>query len=151
MPVLFRSLAAGTALALASVTAFAAGDHDHAHDHKPLHGGVVTEVRDVDYELVVQPTAAQLYLRDHGKQVNVSNAKAKLTLLTGSQKQEVQLTPAADGSRLEAAGPSPRPRTRRLSSRSSAAARSRACGSCCRSARCGRQVDRRATWRSPNP
>ncbi|MGR5415057.1 hypothetical protein ACPV52_20555, partial [Vibrio astriarenae] len=86
------------ALALASVTAFAAGDHDHAHDHKPLHGGVVTEVRDVDYELVVQPAAAQLYLRDHGKQVNVSNTKAKLTLLTGSQKQEVQLTPAADGS-----------------------------------------------------
>lgn len=74
------------------------------HDHKPLHGGVVTEVRDVDYELVVQPAAAQLYLRDHGKQVNVSNTKAKLTLLTGSQKQEVQLTPAADGSRLEGSG-----------------------------------------------
>ena len=54
MSVRFRSLTAGTALALASVTAFAAGDHDHAHDHKPLHGGVVTEVRDVDYELVVQ-------------------------------------------------------------------------------------------------
>ena len=50
MSVRFRSLTAGTALALASVTAFAAGDHDHAHDHKPLHGGVVTEVRDVDYE-----------------------------------------------------------------------------------------------------
>ena len=104
MSVRFRSLTAGTALALASVTAFAAGDHDHAHDHKPLHGGVVTEVRDVDYELVVQPAAAQLYLRDHGKQVNVSNTKAKLTLLTGSQKQEVQLTPAADGSRLEGSG-----------------------------------------------
>ncbi|MGP6113422.1 MULTISPECIES: hypothetical protein [Pseudomonas] len=104
MPVLFRSLAAGAALVLASVTAFAAGDHDHAHDHRPLHGGVVTEVRDVDYELVVQAAVAQLYLRDHGEQVNVSNSTAKLTLLTGSQKQEVQLTPAADGSRLEGSG-----------------------------------------------
>ncbi|QGF97096.1 hypothetical protein GH769_00320 [Pseudomonas sp. CFSAN084952] len=104
MSVLFRSFTAGTALALASVTAFAAGDHDHTHDHKPLHGGVVTEVQDVDYELVVQPAAAQLYLRDHGKQVNVSNAKAKLTLLNGSQTQKVQLAPAADGSRLESIG-----------------------------------------------
>ncbi|MFU7141839.1 hypothetical protein ACM75J_17145 [Pseudomonas aeruginosa] len=86
MPVLFRSLAAGAALVLASVTAFAAGDHD------------------VDYELVVQPAMAQLYLRDHGEQINVSNSTAKLTLLTGSQKQEVQLTPAADGSRLEGSG-----------------------------------------------
>ncbi|WP_238897730.1 hypothetical protein [Achromobacter xylosoxidans] len=104
MPVLFRSLAAGAALALASFTAFAAGDHDHAHDHTPLHGGVVSEVWDVDYELVVQPTAAQLYLRDHGQEVNVSDAKAKLVLLNGSQKQEVQLSPTADGSRLESSG-----------------------------------------------
>lgn len=39
------------ALAMAS-SAFAAGDkHDHAHEHKPLHGGVVVEVKDIDYEL----------------------------------------------------------------------------------------------------
>lgn len=101
MPVHSRSLAIGITLTLLSSTVFAAGDHDHTHDHKPLHGGVVTEVREMDYELVVQPRAAQLYLRDHGKQVDVSNAKAKLTLLTGSQKQELQLAPAADGSRLE--------------------------------------------------
>jgi len=100
MSVRFRSLTAGTALALASVTAFAAGDHDHAHDHKPLHGGVVTEVRDVDYELVVQPAAAQLYLRDHGKQAGHGAGADH----AGSQKQEVQLTPAADGSRLEGSG-----------------------------------------------
>ena len=32
-------------------TAFAADGHDHGHAHKPLHGGIVTEVKDVDYEL----------------------------------------------------------------------------------------------------
>jgi hypothetical protein len=38
-------------------SAFAAGDkHDHAHEHKPLHGGVVVEVKDMDYELVARPT-----------------------------------------------------------------------------------------------
>ena len=41
-------------------SAFAAGDkHDHAHEHKPLHGGVVVEV-DMDYELVANATVIQL-------------------------------------------------------------------------------------------
>lgn len=99
-----RSVLAGIALTMASATAFAADDHDHEHDHTPRHAGVVVEANDVDYELVVQPALAQLYLRDHGKEVNVSDAKAKLVLLAGAQKQEVQLSPAADGSRLESRG-----------------------------------------------
>jgi hypothetical protein len=35
--------------------AFSAGGHDHGHEHKPLHGGVVREVKDMDYELVAKP------------------------------------------------------------------------------------------------
>jgi hypothetical protein len=51
---------ASITLALAG-SAFAAGDkHDHAHEHKPLHGGVVVEVKDMDYELVAKPTVIQL-------------------------------------------------------------------------------------------
>ena len=75
---------------LASITlvlagsAFAAGDkHDHAHEHKPLHGGVVVEVKDMDYELVAK-------------------ASAKLMLLSGTEKQEVELKPVGD--KLEASG-----------------------------------------------
>jgi hypothetical protein len=84
-------------------SAFAAGDkHDHAHEHKPLHGGVVVEVKDMDYELVAKPTVIQLYLRDHGKPADVSKASAKVTLLTGTEKQEVELKPAGD--KLEATG-----------------------------------------------
>ena len=53
---------ASVALALAG-SAFAAGDkHDHAHEHKPLHGGVVVEVKDMDYELVAKATVIQLSL-----------------------------------------------------------------------------------------
>ena len=97
-----QAFLASVTLALAG-SAFAAGDkHDHAHEHKPLHGGVVVEVKDMDYELVAKPTVIQLYLRDHGKPADVSKASAKVTLLTGAEKQEVELKPAGD--KLEATG-----------------------------------------------
>jgi hypothetical protein len=70
--------------------------------HKPLHGGVLTTVRDIDYELVANSTTLRLYVRDHGKVVDVSKASAKLTLLTGAEKQEVDLKPS--GEKLEATG-----------------------------------------------
>lgn len=92
------ALIAGTAAG----SAWAAGKHDHGHDHAPKHGGVVVEVRDMDYELVAKATTLQLYLRDHGKGVDVSKASAKVTLLTGSEKQEVELKPVGD--KLEATG-----------------------------------------------
>ncbi|MBS3998837.1 MAG: hypothetical protein KGZ67_16125 [Hydrogenophaga sp.] len=89
--------AASIAMALAG-TAYAAG----AHDHSPKHGGVVVEVKDMDYELVAKATVIQLHLRDHGKAADVSKATAKVTLLTGTEKQEVELKPAGD--KLEATG-----------------------------------------------
>jgi len=91
------------ALSLAATgAAFAADNHDHGHAHKPLHGGLVVEVKDMDYELVAKPDVLQLHLRDHGKAVDVSKATAKLTLLSGAEKQEVELKPA--GEKLEARG-----------------------------------------------
>jgi hypothetical protein len=92
-----------TALFLASTSAaFAADGHDHGHEHKSLHGGIVTEVKDMDYEFVAKPDVLQLHLRDHGKAVDVSKASAKATLLAGTEKQEVELKPAGD--KLEAKG-----------------------------------------------
>lgn len=88
-------------LALAATgAAFAA--ENHGHDPKPLHAGVVVEVKDIEYELIAKPDSVQLYLRDHGKPIDVSKATAKLTLLTGMDKQEVELKPAGD--KLEAKG-----------------------------------------------
>lgn len=96
-------LAALTLTITAAGSAFASGPkHDHAHDHKPLHGGIVVEVKDIDYELVAKATTIQLHLRDHGKAMDVAQATAKLTLLSGTEKQEVELKPA--GSKLEANG-----------------------------------------------
>lgn len=96
-----RTLAACITLALAAAasTSWAAGE---AHDHQPRHGGVVVEVKDMDLELVARPTVIQLYLRDHGQAADLSKATARVTLLSGSDKQEVALKPAGD--RLEATG-----------------------------------------------
>ena len=82
--------------------ASAAGGHDHGHEHKPLHGGIVTEVKDMDYELVAKPDSIQLYLRDHGKPADITKGSAKLTVLSGNQKQEINLIP--DGERFLAKG-----------------------------------------------
>ncbi len=97
-----KSRIIGAVLLALAGGALAAGGHDHAHEHKPLHGGVVVEVKDVDYELVAKPDSVQLYLRDHGKPMDVSKASAKVTLLAGTEKQEVTLAPAGD--KLEAKG-----------------------------------------------
>lgn len=97
-----QALIATVALTAAGITHAAGEKHDHAHEHKPMHGGVVVEVKDMDYELVAKPTTIQLYLRDHGKKFDVSKASAKITLLTGADKQEVELKPAGD--KLEATG-----------------------------------------------
>ncbi len=75
--------------------AFAAGNHDH----KPLHGGIVSEAKGMDVELVATPEKLQLHLRNHGKPIDVTKSKAKVTLLNGQDKQEVELAPA--GNRLE--------------------------------------------------
>jgi hypothetical protein len=95
-----------TAVALALPgTSLAADDHkghdhedkqgaQHAHDAKPAHGGVVSVVKDVNYELVAKPDTMTLYITDHGNPVDTKNASATLTLLSASGKSEVKLTPA---------------------------------------------------------
>lgn len=80
--------------------AVAAGKHD---DHSPKHGGIVVEGKQADFELLAKPDVIQLYLRDHGKQMDHSKATAKVTLLAGKEKQEVTLAPAGSD-KLEATG-----------------------------------------------
>ncbi len=93
------------ALLLASVagTAFADHSHNHSHGHgEAMHGGVVAAAKDVDFELVASSDSIQLHLRNHGTPIDVSKASARLTILAGSDKQEVELKPA--GGLLEAKG-----------------------------------------------
>lgn len=88
------------ALAL-SGAAFAAADHDHGHEHQPLHGGVVVEASDIDFELVASAELVTLYVRDHGKPASTAGASGRITLLHGRDKAEAALSPAGDN-RLEA-------------------------------------------------
>lgn len=74
----------------------------HTDDVKPAHGGVVTVVKDVNYELVIKPDTVALYVTDHGKPVALKGASGKLTLLTAANKMEVPLS--ASGDRMEAKG-----------------------------------------------
>ncbi len=72
------------------------------HAHAAQHGGVFVEGKEADYELVAKADVIQLYVNDHGKPMDVSKASARLTLLSGADKQEVELKPAEG--RLEAKG-----------------------------------------------
>lgn len=95
-----ETLLSAAALALAS-HAYAADEHSHGA--KPLHGGIVTEASDIEFELVAKADAITLYVRDHGKGVATQGATGKLTVLTGADKADGALTPAGDN-KLEAKG-----------------------------------------------
>lgn len=84
------------ALILAAVM-LAASTVAHADgEHKPKYGGVVTVVKDVQYELVAKPDSVALYIEDHGKRVDTKGGTAKLTLLSGGDKTEVALVPVGE-------------------------------------------------------
>lgn len=70
--------------------------------HTASYGGIFVEGKEADYELVAKPALVQLYVSDHGKAKDLSKASAKLTLLSGADKQDVELKPA--GNKLEATG-----------------------------------------------
>jgi hypothetical protein len=97
-----RAIVPFLALVIAGSAYAQSGGHDHSRVGKPLHGGVVAEAKDIEYELVVQPDSIQLHVRDHGKPIDVSKALAVVTLLMGKEQQEVELKP--DGPRLAASG-----------------------------------------------
>ena len=72
-------------------------------EHKPMYGGVVAVVKDVQYELVAKPDSMAVFILDHGKKVATKGATGKLTLLAGSDKIEVALAPVGENG-LEAKG-----------------------------------------------
>jgi hypothetical protein len=90
-------------MAWSLVAALMPAGYAMAHDdHSPKHGGIVTPGKAADYELVAKPNVIQLYVYDHGKPKDISKMSAKLTVLSGGEKQEVALKPAGD--KLEATG-----------------------------------------------
>lgn len=92
------------ALAAAPVAASEPHVHDHAKDHQPRHGGVMTLIGHQDWELVAKPERLVIYVSDHGQPTATAGATGKLTLLTGKTKTEAVLKPTGKNA-LEAAGP----------------------------------------------
>lgn len=86
---------------VASSTAFAVGGH--GDDHKPKFGGIVSESKAFDVELVAKPDLITVYLSDHGKPMSAKGAKGKVTLLSGTDKAEADLAPAGDN-KMQAKG-----------------------------------------------
>lgn len=64
---------------------------DGAHDHAPLFGGKIFVAKDIDVELVAKNDLVQIYVRDHGKPIDISGGSAKLTLFNGASKQEYEI------------------------------------------------------------
>ena len=93
-----KTLAILTCIVLGAATAQASGNHDHT----PKFGGVLIETKVGDVEIVAKPESIQIYVSDHGKEMKLDGAKAKVTLLNGSEKSEADLVPA--GNKLEAKG-----------------------------------------------
>ncbi len=94
----FRHLLLAACLVVSGASAMAAG----AHGHDPKFGGVVVETKAGDLEIVAKPDTLQIYVSDHGKPMKLDGAKAKVTLLNGTEKSEAELAPAGD--KLEAKG-----------------------------------------------
>jgi len=93
------ALAAAALGLVATSTTLAAGSHDHS----PKFGGIVADGKAFDAELVAKPDVITVHVSDHGKPAKTTNAKGKITLLTGSDKSVFELMPAGD-SRMEAKG-----------------------------------------------
>ena len=77
--------------------------HKHADEHKPKFGGLVKEVKEIQYEVVAKPDVITVYVEDHGKKVDTKGATGKVTLRHGSDRSEGTLAPAGDN-KLEAKG-----------------------------------------------
>lgn len=93
-----------TLLSLAAAFACASSLPALAHgDAKPMYGGAVQLVADLQFELVPQAGGAVLYVVDHGKPADASAMTGRLVVLNGTRKSEAVLKPVG-GNKLEAAG-----------------------------------------------
>jgi hypothetical protein len=91
-----------TILAAAAIALGAAGPALAKDDHAAKHGGIFVETKALDFEIVAKPDLIHVFVADHGKPVKLDGAKAKVTLLNGTEKSEIELAVAGD--KFEAKG-----------------------------------------------
>ncbi len=91
------AIAAAFASLAFSISAQAAGE-----GHEAKYGGIHIENKAMDMEVVAKTDVIQVYASEHGKPLNLQGAKAKVTLLNGAEKTEVDLPLVGD--KFEAKG-----------------------------------------------
>ena len=82
-------------LALGAAPAAFAGA-GHGHGMKPVHGGVVVQAKELQYELVARENRLTLYAYDHGKAASLAGARASATLHGRDGKATVELAPSGE-------------------------------------------------------
>ena len=90
-----RLLLSTLVLSLGLGTGLTHAKEGDAHDLNPKHGGIVSESSHMEFELVLNPQATELYVRDHGRPVDLTQAKGKLMLVSGGKKTEIELVGSA--------------------------------------------------------
>ena len=70
--------------------------------HEARFGGIHLGTPVMDLEVVAKPDRLQIYASDHGKRVKIEGGKARITLLNGADKVDIDLAPAGD--KFEAQG-----------------------------------------------
>ncbi len=75
----------------------------HAEHGQPQFGGVVAEAGEAQFEIVGKDGKLVVHVTNHGAPLDTVGATGKLTVLSGANKQDIQLKPAG-GNRLEGAG-----------------------------------------------
>ena len=75
----------------------------HAEHGQPQFGGVVAEAGEAQFEIVGKDGKLVVHVTNHGAPLDTVGATGKLTVLSGTNKQDIQLKPAG-GNRLEGAG-----------------------------------------------
>ena len=75
----------------------------HAEHGQPQFGGVVAEAGEAQFEVVGKDGKLVVHVTNHGAPLDTVGATGKLTVLSGTNKQDIQLKPAG-GNRLEGVG-----------------------------------------------
>jgi hypothetical protein len=76
---------------------FAAGPAlAHEMHGQPMHGGVVAEAGQAQFEVVARDGVLTVHASKHGEALATAGATGKLTVLSGSAKREIDLKPAGN-------------------------------------------------------
>jgi hypothetical protein len=91
------------AFALLALNLPMAAAYAHAEHGQPQFGGVIAEAGLAQFEVVAKDGKVVVHVTNHGAAIDTAGAKGKLTVLAGTAKSEIALSPAG-GNRLEGSG-----------------------------------------------